>query len=319
MSNKVKVLILGGAGYIGDALTDLFIEKKSRYDFTVFDNLIFEDHYLKPVKFVHGDINSDKNRIKDLIFDHDVVVNLAALVGDGMCQLNAELTTKSNLEFVEWLAQNCSKPIIHISSCSVYGEGEEVLNEDSEKKPLSLYAQTKLESEKYILDKNGCVLRLGTVFGVAGNFSRIRLDLVANILAARGAVGEVMKVYGGPQYRPIVHVKDVARCIEFCIDKKLKGVYNVHHRNYKISEIAEEIADLIGGKIEYKNIKFEDRRNYKVSSEKIRQFGFETVYDLKVGILEISELFRNKRVRSMNKPLYSNEAYFRDFLNNSGN
>lgn len=314
-----KVLILGGAGYIGDALTDLFNNSPNEFEFTVFDNLLFEDHYLKPVIFINGDVNKDKGQILELIEDHDVVVNLSALVGDGMCALNSEMTIETNLNFVKWLAENCKKKIIHISSCSVYGAGEDILSEDSPKDPKSLYASTKLESEQYVLEKNGCVLRLGTVYGVAGSFSRIRLDLVANVLTMRAATGQVLKVFGGPQYRPIVHVKDVARCIKFCIDNDVKGVYNVHSENYRISEIAEEIVKNIGGSIEYKSTMFEDRRNYKVSSDKIRALGFETEYSLVDGIFEINDLFKGKRVKNPNKPLYSNENYYREFLSTKNN
>ena len=156
-----KVLVVGGCGYIGGFLTDFLTENK--YEVTVYDNLPFETRYLKDTNFIFGDIR-DKNKLQNIVGNFDAVVWLAGLVGDGACSVNPELTKQLNVDTVKWLVDNYSGKIIFPSTCSVYGVNNDLISESAEPNPLSLYAATKLEAEKYVLSKrpSALVFRLGT-------------------------------------------------------------------------------------------------------------------------------------------------------------
>jgi nucleoside-diphosphate-sugar epimerase len=136
-----KVLVVGGAGYIGGAVTDLLISEK--VPFTVFDSLVYEPHYLKKVDFIRGDVR-DAGRLGRILNSYTHVIWLAAIVGDGACEVNHALTMEVNQKAVEWLAANFRGRIVFTSTCSVYGQHDAEVNEESPVQPLSLYAKTKL-------------------------------------------------------------------------------------------------------------------------------------------------------------------------------
>jgi nucleoside-diphosphate-sugar epimerase len=163
----MRVLIVGGAGYIGGAMTDLLIDTK--HDVRIYDSLVYEEAYRKPVEFVYGDI-LDRQKLKKHLAWADAVIWLAALVGDGACALNPTLSIDINQNSVEWLSKNYDGRIIFMSTCSVYGAQDGELTEDSPKNPLSVYAMTKLAAEAFLENKNALIFRLGTIFGV-GIFS----------------------------------------------------------------------------------------------------------------------------------------------------
>ena len=119
------------------------------------------------------------------------------------------------------------KKIVFFSTCSVYGAQDDILNETSPTDPLSVYASTKLEAEKILSDKNALIFRLGTLFGIGDSYSRIRMDLVVNVLTAKAINDKKLTVFGGRQFRPLLHVKDAARVIEESIRSENKGIYNL--------------------------------------------------------------------------------------------
>jgi nucleoside-diphosphate-sugar epimerase len=135
----MKVLVVGGAGYVGGAVTDILGE--TGHKFRVYDALLYEESYRKPVDFVYGDIRDTKNLSPHLKWA-DAVVWLAALVGDGACALHPDVTLEINQSSVEWLTKNFKGRIIFLSTCSVYGAQDGTLNEESAVKPLSVYAST---------------------------------------------------------------------------------------------------------------------------------------------------------------------------------
>jgi len=307
----MKILVVGGAGYVGGGIVDTLSEKN---EITVYDSLIYESAYRKDVNFIYGDIR-DYKKINSILNNFDAVVWLAALVGDGACSINPTLTHEINSETVKNLVKNFNGKIIFLSTCSVYGAQEGVLDENSEVNPLSEYASSKLIAEKYLEESDAIIFRLGTLFGISDQFSRIRLDLVVNILTTKALVDKKMSVFGGDQWRPLLHVKDVANAIEHNISSNTKGIFNLHYKNFKIIEIAEKIKEKISDvSIETTPLPFQDARNYQVSSDKLKlETGFEASIELNQGIEEMYNLISSNRIKDINDPRYSNQNFLQTF------
>jgi len=306
-----KMLIVGGAGYIGGYVTDVF-EAAKDYEVTVYDNLLYESRYMKDVNFIYGDIR-DTQKLGKIINNYDIIVWLAAIVGDGACAINAALSEEINFLTVKWLVDNYTKgTIVFTSTCSVYGMNSELIDEDAEPNPLSVYAATKLQAERYIVEnaKDYVIFRLGTLYGIGDTHSRLRLDLVVNILTLRAVQGESLTVFGGQQWRPIMHVKEVGYAIEHCIDNNVRGLFNLSELNVVISGLSETIKRLLPEtKIIYQDMKFEDLRDYKVKNDRIMATGWKPQFSLDDGILEMIKVFSEKRVKNVSDPVYSNAAY----------
>ena len=307
----MKVLIVGGAGYVGGGIVDLLSKEN---EVTVYDSLIYENSYRKNVDFIFGDIR-DYKKINNILDQFDAVIWLAALVGDGACAINPALTHEINSETVKNLAKNFKGKIVFLSTCSVYGAQEGVLDESSEVNPLSEYASSKLIAEKYLADSDSIIFRLGTLFGIGDKFSRIRLDLVVNILTTKAYIDKKMSVFGGEQWRPLLHVKDVANAIAHTLDTQTNGVFNLHYKNFKIIEIANEIKNKISDvEIETTPLPFQDARNYQVSSDKLKDAtGFQANVELTQGINEMYELISSNRIKDINDPRYSNQNFLQKY------
>ena len=306
----MKVLVVGGAGYVGGGIVD---KLSQNHEVTVYDSLIYETSYRKNVSFILGDIR-EYDKLNKILNDFDVVIWLAALVGDGACSINPELTFEINSESIKNLVSNFDKRIVFLSTCSVYGAQDGVLTEESETNPLSEYASSKILGEEYLKDSNSIIFRLGTLFGISDQFSRVRLDLVVNILTAKALMEKKISVFGGDQWRPLLHVKDVANAIDQTVDTSLNGIYNLHYKNYKIIDIAEKIKEKIGDvEIDITPMSFEDARNYQVSSEKLEgESKFKAEIGLEQGIDEIYELILNNRIKDINDPRYSNQNFLKE-------
>ena len=311
---RKKILIVGGAGYLGGYMTDVFTARND-YEVTVFDNLLYENRYLKNVHFMYGDIR-DKQKIASIINEYDVVVWLAALVGDGACAINTTLTEEINFGAVKWMVDNYRKDgtIVYMSTCSVYGMNNNLIDEEAQPNPLSAYAATKLQAENYVIENssNYIIFRLGTLYGLGDSHSRLRLDLVANVLTLRAVKGEPLTVFGGQQWRPILHVRDVAHAVEFCLDNDVHGLFNLSEKNIVIAELAKEIQRLIPGtEVIFQEMKFEDLRDYKVKNDRILATGWCNKFSLEEGIREMYRIFSEGRVKDSTDPVYSNVAYLK--------
>jgi nucleoside-diphosphate-sugar epimerase len=307
-----KILITGGAGYVGGYLTDFLL--RNGYNITVYDSLIYEERYLKEVKFINGDVR-DYEKLSKIINDFDVVIWLAGIVGDGACAVNPELTISVNVESVKWLVNNYNGKIIFPSTCSVYGINNDLIDETAIPNPLSLYASTKLEAERYIIDncKDHLIFRLGTLFGLGDNHSRLRLDLVVNILSLKATLGQKLTVFGGEQWRPLLHVRDVSNAILFGIKNNTVGLYNLSSKNYIISDIAKIISNKIENvEISLMDMKFEDLRNYKVKNDLLLSTGFIPTYDLEYGIEQIYKVVKEGRIKNTNNSIYSNASFIKE-------
>lgn len=307
-----KMLIVGGAGYLGGYMTDVF-HAQNEYDVTVYDNLLYETRYLKSVKFVNGDIR-DTEKLSKMLPNFDIVVWLAALVGDGACAINTALTEEINFESVKWMTDHFHGTIVFMSTCSVYGMNNELIDESASPNPLSAYAATKLNAERYVIANadDYLIFRLGTLYGLGDAFSRLRFDLVVNVLTLRAVRGETLTVFGGQQWRPILHVRDVAHAVEYCLERNIRGLYNLSERNVEINELALEIQKHIPGtKIVKQDMKFEDLRDYKVKNDKILATGWRPKFTLSEGIEEMKRVFEEGRVTNTTDPVYSNVAYLK--------
>lgn len=307
-----KMLIVGGAGYLGGFMTDLFSVRKD-YQVTVYDNLLYETRYLKKVNFIYGDIR-DHNKLSGIINDFDVIIWLAAIVGDGACAVDVPLTEELNVNSVKWLVDHYCGKIVFMSTCSVYGMNNNLIDENAAPNPLSVYASTKLEAERYVVANASdyLIFRLGTLYGISDEHSRLRFDLVANILTLKAVNNEPLTVFGGEQWRPLLHVRDVSYAVEYCLDNHISGLYNLSEKNVIISQLAEVIRKIIPEtEIIYQDMKFEDLRNYHVKTDKIRATGWHPKLMLEDGIKEMKKIFSEGRVKNINDPVYSNVAYLK--------
>ena len=307
----MNILVVGGAGYVGGGIVD---KLSKDHEVTVYDSLIYETSYRKKVNFILGDIR-DSSKLNSILSDFDVVVWLAALVGDGACAINPELTHEINTESVKNLVQNFDKRIVFLSTCSVYGAQDGILTESSDTNPLSEYASSKLKAEEHLKDSNALIFRLGTLFGISDEFSRVRLDLVVNILTAKALIDKKISVFGGDQWRPLLHVNDVSNAISHCLNTDVTGIYNLHYKNYKIIDIAKEIEKKVKDvEVEVTPMSFEDARNYQVSSQKLLdETGFKASIELSNGVNEIYDLIFHNRIKDITDPRYSNQNFLQKF------
>lgn len=314
-----KVLVVGGAGYIGGLTTDVI--KANGYEVAVYDNLLYEDRYLKDIPFIYGDIR-DTDKLIAVAEQYDCIVLAAALVGDPACSVDNDMTEELNYRCIKRFTDRISskKRLIFLSTCSVYGAQEGILNETSPTNPLSSYASTKLRAEKHILDKGGIVFRLGTVFGLGDTYSRIRLDLVVNVLTLKAVKYSKITVSGGDQWRPIIAVRDIARYINEAVGNNVTGIFNLSYKNTTIRELGNEICNLIlGTQIEYTPMSFQDARNYRVSTEEVdKVFQYRPITSVKFEVTKMAKLFEERRIKDDSSFLYNNGKFIQSLKNNNG-
>ena len=297
-----KVLIIGGLGYIGSVLYSFI--KKEEWEVEILDTHLYKE--IPPANpYVEADIRN-KDEIKRIIHKFDVIVNLAAIVGDPACLVDTTRAIEINCMGTRNVAEICSalnKDIIHISTCSVYGsEPNKLVKETDEGFPIDFYGQTKYTQERIVREickDQYCVLRLGTAYGLS---PRMRYDLVVNTFAARAVKFKKITVFGGEQERPFVSIKDISRAIIHAIKQNLKGIYNVRGKNLSLLKLSETVKDTTGCQVEVdKNII--DMRSYMVDNSKLLATGFKFQYDIADAIEEISN---SPTVLEFQKGIYSN-------------
>lgn len=308
----MKVLVTGGAGYIGSVLVRLLLE--NNYNVRVIDKLMYGGNSLLDLfnhnsfEFYKGDIRNPHD-VENVLKGIDVVVHLAAIVGDPACAKNPELAKTTNFEGSRLLYDKANEVgvdrFIFSSTCSNYGKMSDpnsYVNEDSTLAPVSLYAETKVQTEKYLFSQdsiNACkpvVLRFSTVYGLS---LRPRFDLTVNEFTKELALGRELIIFGEQFWRPYCHVIDLARsvllAIESPLDKVAFKVFNVGDtsENYQKKMIVEEIKKFIpNARIKYVQ-KDEDPRDYRVSFEKIKnELGFEITKRVPDGIAQILKVIR---------------------------
>lgn len=301
---KRKILVTGGAGYIGSFVVNMLLDRG--YHVVVLDKLIYgkKGYYSfregENLVFIYGDV-TDSECVKNVMKGVNCVIALAAIVGDQACEVNEQITWEVNYTSVrmlvdEAIANNVSR-FVFTSSCSVYGcNGKErFLTEDADLYPVSLYAKTRIKSEAYLQEKSNqlssVILRLSTVFGLS---PRMRFDLALNTMTARAVKTNSITVQGGKQWRPFVHVRDVAKAIVIAAeadDAHVRNeVFNVGSTdsNYQISELAKIIAEEVPGTVINELVSNNDARNYNCIFDKIhKRLNFKAEISARDGIREI--------------------------------
>ena len=305
----MKVLVVGGAGYVGGAVTDL-LQQSRQHMVSVYDSLLYEESYRKPISFYRGDVR-DRARLLPHLQWADAVIWLAAVVGDAACALDPVAAREVNEEAVRWLDDNFRGRIVFLSTCSVYGAADTELNEDSPTNPLSVYAMTKLAAESHLHHANAIIFRLGTLFGLSDTYSRVRFDLVVNTLTQRAHRDGKITVFGGEQYRPLLHVRDAAQAVVRALDQLHAGVFNLSRANWSISDLSRLVqVEFPGLMVERTPQHFEDHRNYRVSSEKAqRELGFDPQIAVDEGIQEIKWLLDEGRLVFPDHTRYWNDRH----------
>lgn len=328
-----RILLIGGAGYIGSALLPKLLARGHRV--RLLDRLFYG---LDPIRDVVNHPNleirqADFRRVDTLVQcmrDVDAVIHLGAIVGDPACALDRDLTIEINLIATRTIAEVAKgygiRRFIFASTCSVYGASaeNELLTEESALNPVSLYAVTKLASEKVIMEMasdtfSPTCLRFSTIYGLSG---RSRFDLVVNLLSAKALVESAITVQGGDQWRPFLHVDDAAlsllHTLEAPLPKVHQQVFNVgsDEQNHTIQQIGEMIqakvptAELVnlgqGG----------DRRDYRADFRKIREdLGFVPRWTISAGIDQVLQSIRNGEVTDYRDAKYSNVKFLTEQQN----
>ena len=293
-----KILITGGAGYIGQVLTPMLLEKG--YQVVIIDKSIFgqkpyEDK--KNFKFINGDVR-DYTLIKKILEGNnfDVVIPLAALVGAPICSKFVSEAEEINYKSCNFLFDNLDKStkIILPVSNSGYGiaEHDKPCTEESPLNPISVYGVTKVKSENSLIKRGNYIsLRLATIFGMS---PRMRLDLLVNNFVYDAITKKYLEIFEGKFKRNYVHIKDVARAFIFCIenfDKLKNNIFNFGLEDVNLTKI--ELAENIKKHVEGFNYVLNefghdpDKRDYIVSNQKILKTGFEFQYSLDRGIKEL--------------------------------
>lgn len=307
----MRVLVVGGAGYVGDFLVNTLLIKG--YEVVVFDNLMYADRYMKNVKFFNGDIRKPNDISKALAkYKPDYVIWAAALVGDQICANSEALAKEINVSAVKEFLWMYDGPCFFFSTCSVYGANNDILDENSPTDPLSIYASTKLEAEQEFLKRdNTLVYRLGTLLGLSGIDARPRMDLVGNALTLKAVNDKPITVFGGTQMRPLMSVKEVAHAVAHGMQKKLTGLYTIAESNMNIYDLAKLIKLLTSSNSEIieTQLAFEDMRNYKVDCSKLRSTGWSVLYPIDLAIKEFADIIRQKRIKNHEIELYYNGRY----------
>lgn len=308
----MKVLITGGAGYLGSILSQKLLKKN--YQVRVLDALWYGKESIQECKNNPNFelFSSDMRNLTEVVRamkDVDAVIHLASIVGMPASSIEPRTSEEINYLATKNIAELCElhdiNTYIFASTCSVYGaQPNKLITEKSSISPLDYYAKSKFQSERAInwLKTGATILRFGTLFGYS---PRMRFDLVINLFIAQALTEGKITVFGGDQYRPFLHVQDAAESLMFALEKNIEGTYNVTSENLTILQAAEKIKELTGCTIKISNEQ-PDKRNYKVSSEKIKQFGFSPSKNIEFAFNEIKKVFESNTIKNFNEPKYSN-------------
>lgn len=327
------VLVIGGAGYIGSALLPRLLEDGHRV--RLFDGFVYGREPVQEVldhpnlEVIEGDFRQVAQVLR-ATRGAGSVIHLGAIVGDPACALDEELTIETNLLATRMIAEVAKEAgirrFIFASTCSTYGTGAEILDERAALKPVSLYAKSKVASEKVLMQMSGShfrptILRFGTVHGLSG---RTRFDLVVNLLTAKAVTEKEIPVFGGSQWRPFLHVDDAAQAIHRMLDAPLDlvggEIFNVGSRkeNYTILDVAKIIQKRVPEATIVQNGSDHDLRDYRVDFSKISQrVAFVPRWTVEEGVTQVVLALEAGRVTDYTDTHCSNVLYLNEHLESS--
>jgi nucleoside-diphosphate-sugar epimerase len=304
MGKEEKILVTGGAGYLGSVLVPELL--KAGHEVTVVDSLMFGQVSLldccafKGFDFIKGDI-CNPGLVSSLVPRFDVIIPLAAIVGAPACKMNPSLTTLVNHDaMMDMIARlSPSQKVIFPTTNSGYGIGEKdkFCTEESPLRPISEYGRVKVILERALLDRgNAVTLRLATVFGMS---PRMRMDLLVNDFTYRAYKDGFIVLFEEHFRRNYIHVRDVARAFMFAIenyDKMVSQPFNVglSSANLTKRQLCEKIKEYVPGLYIHSAPVGEDpdKRDYLVSNDKIEAAGFKPAHSLDDGIVELLKGYR---------------------------
>jgi nucleoside-diphosphate-sugar epimerase len=323
------ILVVGGAGYIGSLLCRKLLDQGCAV--RVLDSLLYGDAAIRALlnnprfDLIVGDCRNIQSVVR-AVKGVDSIIHLAAIVGDPACEQERQTALEVNYAATRMLTEiargNHVSRMVFASSCSVYGASDLLMDECSAVAPISLYAQTKLDSERALLDARSTsfhptVLRFATVFG---HSCRPRFDLVVNLLAAKAFQDGVITIFNGTQWRPFIHVGDVAAGIVQVLHAPTHAVsgeiFNLgdSRLNYTLAGLAAEIRAVFP-QTRIEHVQNTDLRNYRVSFDKIRgRLGFECSISLNQGLEDLKAALESGVVIDYTAPEYNNQR----FLQNAG-
>lgn len=293
----MRILVTGGAGYVGSTLVPMLLEQGHRV--RVLDSLKFGGQGLLPCcqnrffELIKADV-CDEAAVKGALEGIDAVVHLAAIVGYPACKKEPHVAQATNVEGTRNLLalRKPDQKVVFASTGSIYGSVPDyICNENTPRAPITLYGETKATAEQMILEAgNSVAYRYATAFGVS---NRMRLDLMPNDFTYQAVKNRNLIVYEGGFKRTFVHVRDMSRSIMFALDNWdtiRDDVYNVGHEsmNFTKEDVARQILRHTDFYLHFAEVGSDaDQRNYEVSYEKIRKKGFETTIDMDRGIAEL--------------------------------
>ena len=332
MNSRKKILITGGAGYVGSRLVPQLLEKN--YQVKVYDLLFFGSNFLPKnhphLEIIKGDIR-DIELFKSQLKGIDVILHLACISNDASFELDEKLSESINFDAFEPLVSEARqagvKRFVYCSSSSVYGVSKEKeVKEDHPLVPLTLYNKFKGMCEpilwKYNTKDFECVtIRPATIMGYA---PRQRFDLSVNILTNHAINNNKITVFGGEQLRPNLHIQDMCNAYELFIEasgEKINGqTFNIGHQNYSIMQIAEVVRKVVQeefpekSSINISTTTTDDIRSYHINSEKISKvLGFEPKFSIQDAVKELCDAFKKDMLPdSLNKNIYYNVQRMKD-------
>lgn len=303
----MKILVTGGAGYVGTSLIPQLLEKG--HQVRVLDCLMFGGDQLLPFfrnnnfEFKKGDVRNSQD-VEDAVKGQDVVIHLAAIVGYPACRKDPQLAEEVNVHGTKNVAAAVSRQqlVLFGSTGSNYGAVEDICTEESPLNPLSLYGQTKTMAEAHLLEHCSTVaFRFATAFGLS---PRLRLDLLVNDFTYKAVTQQYLVVYEKHFMRTFIHVHDMGRAFCFAIENanKMRGqVYNVgaDAMNFSKEQICKLIEARVKCYVHYADVGEDaDKRNYVVSYKKLNSLGYKTSIAVEQGIDELVHGFQVISVKS---------------------
>ena len=298
----MKILITGGAGYLGSVLTRNLLKN---HEVIVYDNLMYNQTSLVDLSnnpnftFHYGDVRQ-WSKLKYIVEQVDVVIPLAALVGFPLCEKDKDLATSINTTQIQNIVDVLSNDqmILYPNTNSGYGtRGEGMVDETNELTPISHYGKTKCEAEDYIINEsNGISFRLATVFGVS---SRMRTDLLVNDFVYKLLTDRYITLFEHKFVRNFIHIQDVSRAFEYMIDNYYtfnNEIFNLglSDENITKKQLVEKIQSHIPNtSVNYSDYYVDpDKRDYIVSNEKIEKTGWKPLFTLDDGIKELIQSYK---------------------------